>query len=294
VSAAPETGSAATPRRSWRGFTLRLIKIACCAYVGVIVLLMVLENWLLFHPVSAAEEWWAPPSWRVEDVQLRTANGTAIHAWWCPVEGWQPAQGAMLYCHGNAGNLSMRAEPIAQWQEELHQSVLIFDYPGYGRSEGKPTESACYAAADAAHDWLTQVKRMPAESIVIYGSSLGGAVAVDLASRRPHRALVLVSTFLSMPDMAQSVYPWLPARWLVRSRFDSAAKIGRCTQPVFIAHGTADSLVPFSQGRRLFETANEPRKFLALEGFGHLEAFSAEFFPTLRAFLAEHAKLPGP
>jgi fermentation-respiration switch protein FrsA (DUF1100 family) len=193
----------------------------------------------------------------------------------------------VLYCHGNAGNLSHRASAITSWQKELGQSVLIFDYPGFGRSEGKPDEAGCYAAANAAYDWLTQVQKVPPERILLYGGSLGGGVAVDLASRQPHRALVLVKTFTSIPDVAQSVYPWLPARWLVRSRFDNLEKIRQCTQPVFIAHGTADRLVPFAQGERLFAAANEPKRFLAMPGIDHNSGVTPAFYSTLRDFLAQ-------
>jgi len=256
----------------------------------VIVVLVLLENWLLYHPLKARDLWFFPPNPRVQDVELQTSEGIRIHAWWCPVENWEPGQGALLYCHGNAGNLSLRSEAIARWQNELGKSVLIFDYPGFGRSEGKPSEAGCYAAADAAYAWLTEVQKVPPEQLLIYGGSLGGGVAVDLASRMPHRALILVKTFLSIPEVAQSVYPWLPARWLVRNRFDSQAKIGRCCQPVFVAHGTADRLIPFTQGRRLFEAANEPKCFVAMEGVDHNDSISSEFFQTLRKFLTESAK----
>src|SRR5262249_37012499 len=146
-------------------------------------------------------------------------------------------QRILLFCHGNGGNLSHRAWEIGEWQRRLGDSVLIFDYPGYGRSDGKPSEQGCYAAADAAYQWLLEEKHVAPEQIVIYGGSLGGAVAVELALRHDHRALVLQDTFTSIPDMAQHQYPWLPARWLVRQQFDSLAKIGQCRRPVFIAHG---------------------------------------------------------
>jgi fermentation-respiration switch protein FrsA (DUF1100 family) len=254
--------------------------------------LLLLENWLLFRPISATQEWLAPPNSRVQDVDLKTVGGTRIHAWWCPVEHWDPSQGVMLYCHGNAANLSHRAGSLARWQSELGLSILIFDYPGYGRSAGKPTEAGCYAAADAAYDWLTDVKKVLPERIVLYGGSLGGGVAVDLASRRLCRALVLVKTFTSLPDAAQSAYPFLPARWLVRNRFDNLAKIGRCTQPVFVAHGTADQLIPFRQGQRLFDAANQPKRFLSMPGIDHNSALSSEFFTALRTFLAETSLVP--
>jgi fermentation-respiration switch protein FrsA (DUF1100 family) len=256
-------------------------------YVGVLLVLLLLENSLLFHPLQATQGWLAPPNALVQDVDLVAADGGRLHAWWCPTPGWDPSQGAMLYCHGNAANLSHRAEPIAQWQRAMDMAVLIFDYPGYGRCEGKPCEAGCYAAAAAAYDWLTQTKHVPPERVVLYGVSLGGGVAVDLAVRRPHRALVLLSAFTSVPDMAQKLYPWLPGRWLVRNRFDNLAKIGDCTRPVLIAHGTADGLIPFTQGERLFAAANEPKQFVRLEGHGHNDLPSPEFYAALRRFLAE-------
>jgi fermentation-respiration switch protein FrsA (DUF1100 family) len=254
----------------------------------VIVVLMALENRLLFFPVVAADEWLEPPNARVQDVELQSADGCRIHAWWCPTENWEPSQGAVLYCHGNAGNLSDRAAGIARWQEQLNHAVLIFDYPGYGRSSGRPSERGCYAAADAAYDWLTQTVKVPAEKILLYGGSLGGGVALDLASRRPHRAVVLVSTFTSIPEMAQTLYPWLPARWLVRNRFDNLDKVAKCTRPIFIAHGTADRTVPFSQGERLYAATPEPKQFYVLEGYDHNHTPGPDFYAALRQFLAKN------
>ncbi len=273
------------PRRGWQRRIARLLVGGIICYLGVLMVLSVLENWLLFHPLRAAQYWLPPPNSRVEDVELHTVSGTRLHAWWCPAPNWHPAQGAMLYCHGNAGNLSCRADAIAHWQQALNLSVLIFDYPGYGRSEGSPTEAGCYAAADAAYDWLTATTGVPAERLLIYGGSLGGGVAVDLASRQPHRALILVKTFTSIPDVAQSVYPWLPARWLVRNRFDNLEKIGRCSRPIFVAHGTGDRLIPFAQGQRLFTAASEPKQFLAMTGHDHNDGLSPEFFAALSSFL---------
>jgi fermentation-respiration switch protein FrsA (DUF1100 family) len=256
--------------------------VAC--YGGVIVVLLLLEDRFLFHPCRATEDWQPPPSGRIQDILLRTTDGVQIHAWWCPAPGWQPERGAMLYCHGNAGNLSHRAEAILRWQEHLETAVLIFDYPGYGRSEGSPTESGCYAAADAAYDWLTQIQGVPPNQIVLYGGSLGGGVAVELATRRPHRALILVSTFTSIPDMAP--WPLSPTRRLVRNRFENLSKIGQCRRPVFIAHGTADSLIPYAQSERLFAAAGEPKQLFLMEGRDHDDAPADEVYAACRAFLA--------
>jgi uncharacterized protein len=258
-------------------------------YVAVAVVLMLLENWLLFHP-AAARDWSPPPDpLRTQDIELTTIDGTSIHAWWCPPANWEPSHGAVVYCHGNAGNLSHRGDAAMLWQKETKQAVLLFDYPGYGRSGGKPTEAGCYAAADAAYAWL--VEKVPAENILILGTSLGGGVAVDLASRKPHRALVLLGTFTSIPAMAQRIYFWLPTRLLVRNRFDNLAKIAQCSRPVFVAHGTVDNLIPMDQGKQLFNAASEPKQFFPLAGQGHDEFVPPEFFASLNAFLDAHAPL---
>jgi fermentation-respiration switch protein FrsA (DUF1100 family) len=251
-------------------------------YVGVILVLLALENRLVYHPTPASEGWEAPPRASFQDVELRTPAGVKVHAWWCPVEG---ASGAVLYCHGNAGNLSHRGLSILAMQKELGESVLIFDYPGYGKSEGTPGEAGCYAAADAAYDWLRQVAKISGERITLFGGSLGGGVAVDLASRQPHRALLLAKTFTSMPDVGQAMHPWLPVRWLMRNRYDNLAKIKQCKQPVVITHGTADGLIPFSQGERLFAAANEPKLFYRLDGEDHNSPLPVDFFRAARRFI---------
>jgi len=288
-----ETGAPTIPgaggpgrRRTWRRTGRRLAVVVTGCYLGVVLVLLALENSLVYHPVRADRDWYPPPNARVQDVALTSADGTAIHAWWCPTQDWDRGRGAVLYCHGNAGNLSYWGESVDLWQKELDASVLIFDYPGYGRSGGRPGEAGCYAAADAAYSWLTQTRHIDPDLVLICGESLGSGVAVDLASRRPHRALVLISAFTSIPDVAQGIYPWLPARWLMRNRFDSLAKIARCRGPVFVAHGTADALVPFAQGRRLFEAANEPKHFFCMDGCDHDHRRDTDLRQELRLFLA--------
>src|SRR5262249_13653620 len=154
-----------------------------------------------FHPTPHTEDWLGPPDPRVEDIALQSADGTPIHAWWLAPPGWEPAHGATLYSSGNAGNLSHRGDQIAERQSAVGGAILIFADPGCGRSEGSPSESGCYAAADAACDWLVERQKVPPERVVFLGRSLGGGVATHLASRRPHRALVLINTFTSVPDM---------------------------------------------------------------------------------------------
>jgi fermentation-respiration switch protein FrsA (DUF1100 family) len=261
-------------------------------------MLLFLENWFLFHAVRADQHWMAPPAGlQVQDVELTCADGTPIHAWWTAPSGWQPAQGAMVYCHGNAGNLSHRGEALVNWQERMGFAVLIFDYPGYGRSRGKPSEAGCYAAGEAVLDWLVQVQRLGPEDIILYGSSLGGAIAIDLATRWPCRALVIHSAFSSFPDIAQKTFPFMPVRWLVRNQFNNVKKLPHCRAPVLVVHGTADTLVPFRQGERLFDAARQPKRFVPLPGLGHNASLPPEFHDVLRQFLTDtrnaHNGAPG-
>jgi uncharacterized protein len=258
------------------------------ALLGAVFVLTWLENWLVYKP-AGPNEWQPPPDPAIQDVALTAADGTALHAWWYPRAG---SSGAVLYLHGNAGNLSWRGNSLINLRQLLQEPVLIVDYPGYGKSQGKPTEAGCYAAADAAYDWLTTVQNIPGENILLYGASLGGGVAVDLASRKPHRALILVKTFTTMPEVGQRMLPFLPVHWLMTNHYDSLGKLPLCKGPIFIAHGDADDLVPFAHGERLFEAAVGPKEFLRLPGAEHNDALPPLFFEKLGRFLAQTAPLP--
>jgi fermentation-respiration switch protein FrsA (DUF1100 family) len=269
-----------------------LLRLAFCLGVGYVALILVLlsfEDQFVFHPYPASTNRIDPPPDLVaQDVYLLTVGGGRIHARWYPCRA---ARGAVLVCHSRAGNVSREANPAAvrRWHDEVRFSVLVFDYPGYGHSEGTPTEAGCYAAADAAYDWLTQTQRIPPECLLILGRSLGTAVAVDLASRRPHQALVLVSPFTSLPDVGHSLCPVLPTHALMRNRFDSLAKIRQCPGPLLVFHGTRDRVVPYRLGKRLFAAAVGPKRFVRVPGAGHNNTVLAGFFPQLRRFLADLA-----
>lgn len=277
-------------RRSWRWRAGRLLALFLYLYLGIVLVFLLLEDRFLFHPVRAEDGWLPPPTGlSVQDVELSSSAGDRLHAWWSAPPGWAPANGALLYCHGNAGNLSHRGPGVQRLRELLHVGVLIFDYPGYGRSTGKPSEPGCYAAAEAALTWLTDVRKVPGERILFYGRSLGCAVALEMAVRHEHRALVLMSPFTSLRDMAAQMLPWLPGRWLASNRFDNLSKIGRCPRPVLIAHGTADRVIPFEQGKELFEASRPPHCFVAMAGLDHNDLPSPIFYDTLARFLAEQA-----
>ncbi len=274
-------------RPSLRRLILRLATGLSAVYGLCVLTLVALEDRLIFHPVPADRRWNPPPpGFPTEEMFLPTDEGSTIHARWFPCPG---AKGAVLVCHGRSENVSMTlgTEELTGWHREFQVSVLVFDYPGYGRSGGRPSESGCYAAADAAYDCLTHDKDVEPDRVLLFGASLGSAVAVDLASRQPHRALILACPPSSLPDVAACEYPFVPTQWLMRNRFDSLTKIARCLGPVFIVHGTTDSLVPLELGEKLFRAANEPKQLLRVKGARHGGCITPAFFPALRQFLKE-------
>jgi fermentation-respiration switch protein FrsA (DUF1100 family) len=281
--------SSPPPKQSHAAWPSRLVGLAgriVIYYVVIVVVLVLLENFLVYPASSAAADWQKPVSSPTTDVQLCSAGGTKLHAWWCP---HPDGKDALLFAHGNGGNLSHRGWLVEEIKLALGVSVLIFDYPGYGKSEGRPSEQGCYAAADAAYDWLTTAPKVPPERILLYGESLGGGVLVDLASRRPHRALILDRTFSSLPDVAAARFFFLPTHLLMRNRYDSASKIEKCCRPIFAMHGDVDRVIPYRLGRRLFDAANEPKCFYPMPGVDHNDPLPGMALRALKGFLAEKA-----
>ena len=208
-----------------------------------------------------------------EDVYINVEDADRIHGWYFPAAAPAGADcetaRTVLFCHGNAGNISHRFETIT-YLAELGVSQLIFDYRGYGRSSGSPTETNVYADAMAAYRWLVDKKGIRPEDIVVFGRSLGGAVAIDLASRVDCGGLIVESSFTSAGEMGRLMFPVFPVRLLLRVKFDSVDKISACGCPVIVAHSPGDDLIPFRMGQKLFERAVEPKQFVQLSG-GHNE-----------------------
>lgn len=275
----PEADSNAK-RRPWLARCLTIVYIVAFLLL-VRGMLMWLERSMIFFPSGAAEGDWNPRGFPREDTHFTAADGTRLHGWYAPHD--RP-RAVILYCHGNAGNITHRAEVLATLHRRVGASVLMFDYRGYGRSEGKPSEDGVLADARAARAWLARRAGIAEGDVVLMGQSLGGAVAVDLAAADGARGLVLESTFTSIPDMAAHYYPWLP-RWLIRTRLDSLSKIGRYHGPLFQAHGDADTIVPYEDGRRLFDAANEPKTFFVLSRLDHNDVLPPEYYRALAQFL---------
>ena len=260
-------------RAKWgiRVILVKLLLAALLVYVGLILLLAALQTKIVF---PASREVFRDPSfydWDFETVWLEVGE-ERTHGWFVPAEN---PRGVVLFSHGNAGNIANRLESIGLLRE-LGLSVFVYDYGGYGESSGKPSEARCYADARAAYRYLTEERGIDPKQIVLFGRSLGGAVAIDLATEVPAAAVVAESCFLSIDDMARETYPFLPLGPLLRHHFANKDKIGSIDAPILVVHSPDDEIVPYAHGRELFERAKEPKTFLEIRG-DHNQGFVQSF-----------------
>jgi uncharacterized protein len=223
------------------------------------------------------------PGFPLDSVSFTSADGTRLHGWYAHQD--EPTA-VVLYCHGNAGNVTDRQQILKLFNDSFKASVLVFDYRGYGKSEGKPDEAGILADARAARRWLAERNGVAEKDAVLVGRSLGGAVAVDLAQDGA-RGLVLECTFTSLTDVADHHLWPLPGGALLRTKLHSAAKIGAYRGPLLQSHGTADATVPFALGQKLFTAANEPKRFIALPGGGHNDPPTGAYLSALWEFLRD-------
>ncbi len=223
------------------------------------------EHSQVYHPERALIATGAELGRPFEEVWFTAADGVRLNGWFFPAEAQSPrAHWVVLHCHGNGGNISHRLE-ACRLLLETGASVFVFDYRGYGRSHGRPSEEGTYLDAQAAHQWL-QLKGFSPRHILAYGESLGGGVAAELALREPTAALILQSTFTSILDIGAELFPWLPVRWLALIKYDTLAKLPHLAVPVLVLHSRADDLIGFSHGQRLFAAAKEPKLLWEIKG----------------------------
>jgi uncharacterized protein len=223
-----------------------------------------------------------PAGWGMpfEDVIFPTADGLKLHGWFVPGKG----DITLLWCHGNAGNISYRLDNLKLINQRLGVNIFLFDYRGYGLSQGKPTEEGTYLDAEAALEYLNSRTDIDAKAIVIFGRSLGGAVAVDLASKHPCLGLILESTFSSVG----ALFPGLVAD-VLPIEYGSISKIGSIKAPLLMLHGDIDEVVPYASGQELFEAANEPKRFYTIVGAGHNDTYitgGEDYIAVLGRFIA--------
>lgn len=275
----------------------RIARMVLLFVIGSWGVALLFENKFIFLPAKYPQGMWDVQNIhankdqivpKIEDCEFYTIDGVKLHGWFCtphkngaPV----PADRVLLYFHGNAGNITNRYDKIT-YLMELPVKVFIIDYRGYGKSEGKPSEKGLYRDARAAWDYLVTQRDIRPNRIVIFGKSLGGAPAIDLAARVSPAGLVVQSTFTSIPDMAAAVM-YVP-RFLVSNKMDSINKIGFVSCPKLVIHSPADEVVPFEMGKRLFEAAREPKQFLEVPDCPHNETYvraGKVYWDTMRQFI---------
>ncbi len=249
------------------------LQIILLAYFGLLALLYFKQSSLVFLP-QVEREFRASPAdigLSFTPLALATADGETLDGWFVPAGTEHRARGLIIFFHGNAGNIGHRLDYLRMFHY-IGFATLMVDYRGYGRSSGTPSEEGTYRDAAAIWQHATRVLGIVAEDIVLFGESLGGGVAAQLAAEHRPGALVLASTFTSVPDMGADLYPLLPIRPLARIRYGTLSRLSRIACPVMVIHSRNDDIIPFAHGRRLFEAARAPKRFLEIEG-GHNEGF---------------------
>jgi fermentation-respiration switch protein FrsA (DUF1100 family) len=234
-------------------------------YAALVAYVYVFQSQLVFLPEMGGRALRGTPrniGLPFEELRIPSSDGVTLHAWHIPGE---PGAATVLFCHGNAGNISDRLA-WAKILRDMGLGVLLFDYRGYGQSTGIPDERGTYEDARAVWDHLTSNARMSPSRIVVFGESLGGAIAAHLAKDVTPAALIVTSAFTSVPELASKFYWYLPVRLLARIHFPTADYIERVRAPVLIIHSRDDEIAPFSHAQTLLRRANEPKAFLEIEG----------------------------
>jgi len=245
-----------------------------------------IENFFVFYPQKSFDG--APEDWRLtyEDVTFDTEDKERLHGWFFPLRNNAPV---VLFCHGNAGNISHRLDNIKHLTEQNMQ-VFIFDYRGYGKSSGKPSETGLYKDGLAAYDFLVKQKHVLPERLILFGRSLGAAIALEIALKKNVAGIILESAFTSSRDMARTLSLFKIFASFLPTHYNNLEKIGRITVPKLIVHGEEDDIVPFSMGREIYNTARSPKYFFPIKNAGHNDTYlvgGKKYFETLSAFVKD-------
>ncbi|NJK49337.1 alpha/beta hydrolase [Candidatus Gracilibacteria bacterium] len=264
-------------------------------YIGLCLFLRFWQTRLIFFPPATIAITPAEVNLRYEEVWLPVSTGK-LHAWW--IESSKPDAPVLLYFHGNGSNIGDLVNRASRFHD-LGVSVLLFDYRGYGKSSAPfPNEALVYEDAATALDYLTRSRNIDAQNIILYGHSLGGAIAIELASKHPNLAGVIVEgTFTSIGAVAEevSLYRLFPIDWIVTEKFDSLSKVRSLKMPALFIHGTADEVVPAKMSQQLYDATPEPKKLLLIPNAGHNDAASLggeQYLEALIEFLEKTRDLP--
>lgn len=273
---------------------IRLMIIIALGYVAIIVMMMANETYLIFPGSKFPKGDWETTQFEFEEINFESADGTRLVGWFLPRpdrvgSAEEPSTfETVLFCHGNAENAAQASWSGNEFRNKLNADVLVFDYRGFGKSEGSPNEPGVLADSEAALEWLCDRTDRTPEEVIVVGRSLGGGPAVHLAAKCGCKTLVLQRTFSSIADTAQHHYRWLPVRLLMRNPFLSIEKIKSCEIPLFQSHGDVDTVVPIQLGRKLHDASPANRKkFLECPGMGHFDGLPTEYWSELKSFLEE-------
>ena len=267
-----------------------LIKIIIGIYVGIALLIYLKQSRYVYAPRRKVLNSPVDLGLDFENVSIKSQDGVQIAGWYIPVKTGRKARHALIYCHGNAGNIGDRL-PVIKTFSDMGFDLLIFDYRGYGNSMGLLSENGTYMDALSAWNYM-KVKGYSAGNIIIFGSSLGGAIAAWLAEQVKPGMLVMESSFTSAVDMAAKMFPFMPAKLICKYKYDAASIMSRIKCPVIVAHSVDDETVPFFHGMRLFERAHEPKKFIEMKGLHNFTGIDVDsnFQKVLKEFVDE--KMP--
>ncbi len=254
-------------KRMWNTILSVIISIGGL-YVILVIVIVIFQSNMVYFPQKGISITPDVIGLSFKAVDIETSDGEKLNAWFIPSEN---PRGTVLFCHGNAGNISHRLESIEIFHK-LGLNVFIFDYRGYGLSTGEPSEQGTYLDAKAAFDYLIEERNINPDRLIYFGRSLGGSVASWLARRNPPAALIIESAFTSIPDIGSGLYPYFPVRLMSRFRYNTSECLKEIHSPVLIVHSPEDEIIPFGHGQRLFENANQPKRFLEINGT-HNEGF---------------------
>jgi fermentation-respiration switch protein FrsA (DUF1100 family) len=270
---------------AWYEWLGRGLRLAGGIYVGLLVVLIFGQSRLMYFPSRHIVSTPKDTGLAYESLRLTTSDGVAIAAWWIPVP--QPQAPVILFAHGNGGNISYRL-PYIRIFHQMGLASLFFDYRGYGESEGEPSEQGTYLDGEASWHYLTQIRNISPQQIVIYGESLGGGIATYLAAKYQPAGVILGSTFTSIPDRAKELFPLMPVDLIGQFQYNNLERLAQIQVPVLVIHSPQDEIIPFHHGRRLYEAANEPKFFLEIQG-SHNEGF-LDSLPIYQAGIEEFIK----
>jgi pimeloyl-ACP methyl ester carboxylesterase len=267
----------------------KLLIAGVCLYAVIVAFVYYRQSSLIYYPDMPGRNIVATPErigLEYQNVQFVTGDKVNLHGWFIP---HRAAKGTLLFFHGNAGNISHRLESIEIFHR-LELNVFILDYRGYGQSEGRVSEQGTYRDAEAAWNYLIQTRGARPEQVIIFGRSLGASIASWLARKHTPAGLIIESGFSSVPAMAKRIYPFLPVSWLTNFKYDTKNYVSTIACPVLVAHSRSDDVIPFAEGREIFDAAPRAKQFLEMRG-GHNDGFiisGPTYVDGLRSFIHEN------